>query len=351
MPGLLDALFGGGNPQAQVPAQAQPQSGFGRLLAPEIGLPMAAALLGGQGNMRNFANAFGAAGTTLKEQADQNKTLAFLQQNAPELAQAVGAGMPITTAWQAYMKQREAQTPGKATYSVQPIYGTDENGNAVLGTMGNDGSFKKVDTGGFNISTGVDKIDLGTHWGLIDKRSGQLVGSMPKDNEGQAADIASGKARGEAIASYRSMVSKMPGLEQVVSDLDKLADEATYTYGGVALDEGRRQLGMEPRDSAVARTKYIAMVDNQILPLLRDTFGAQFTKEEGDSLRATLGDPYKSPAEKKAVLQAFIAQKRRDVEALALQSMQGTPPPQGGINGPVGGGNRASSGVRWSIEP
>jgi hypothetical protein len=107
-----------------------------------------------------------------------------------------------------------------------------------------------------------------------------------------------------------------------VSDLDKLADEATYTTAGQLLDAGRKELGMAPRDAAVARTKYIATVSNQILPLLRDTFGAQFTAREGDTLVATLGDPDKTPAEKQAVLKAFIEQKRRDIEALARQTGQ-----------------------------
>lgn len=221
------------------------------------------------------------------------------------------------------------KTRGKAgttEYGLNPIYGTDDQGNPVLGTLGKDGSFKRIDTGGVKVSTGVDKIDLGTQFAIYDKKSGQLIGYQPKDLAGAEAARAEGKARGEAAASYRSMSSKLPGLEKVVGELNKLADEATYTYAGRALDEGRRQLGMEPRDAAIARTKYIAMVDNQILPLLRDTFGAQFTVQEGESLRATLGDPNKTPAEKKEVLNAFIGQKRRDIEALALQSMGGAPP-------------------------
>jgi hypothetical protein len=95
------------------------------------------------------------------------------------------------------------------------------------------------------------------------------------------------------------------------------------------LDIGRKQLGMDPRESAVARSEYISTVDNQVLPLLRDTFGAAFTQKEGDTLRATLGDPDKSPQEKKVVLRSFITQKQRDLAALATQSGQ-TAPAAGG---------------------
>lgn len=135
-----------------------------------------------------------------------------------------------------------------------------------------------------------------------------------------AGFIAAAKAKGEDAATAESLESKMPGLEEVVQKLDELSEKATYTYGGQALDWSRKQLGMDPREAAVARSEYIAMVDNQVLPLLRDTFGAQFTQAEGETLRNTLGDPDKSPTEKQAVLKAFIEQKRRDLEALNVRT-------------------------------
>ncbi|MGN6535213.1 MAG: glucosaminidase domain-containing protein [Mesorhizobium sp.] len=162
----------------------------------------------------------------------------------------------------------------------------------------------------------------------------------------KAAGRAAGKGEGEAAVAYRSMTSKMPGLEKVVGELNKVADEATYTYAGQGLDWAMRQAGMEPREAAIARTKYIAMVDNQILPLLRDTFGAQFPVQEGESLRATLGDPNKTPTEKKQVLEAFIEQKRRDVEALALQAMGGG----GQSDEDTGGGDGGDYKSKYGLE-
>lgn len=248
-----------------------------------------------------------------------------------------------------YFKRNDASD---VRYGLNPVYGKDAEGNTVLGVMGDNGSFKRVDTGDFNISTGVDKVDLGTHYGLIDKRSGQVVGTLPKENFQEAADTARGTkigaGQGEAAVTYQSMVSKLPGLEYVVGELDKLAEKATYTLGGQAVDWARKQAGMEPREAAVARAEYIAMVDNQILPLLRDTFGAQFTVKEGEALRATLGDPDKSPSEKQAVLKAFIEQKRRDIEALGAQSGQGgMPAPPGEVpQAPTDGWQDMGNGVR-----
>jgi hypothetical protein len=147
-----------------------------------------------------------------------------------------------------------------------------------------------------------------------------------------AAGAKRGAATGEAQASLASLRSKMPGLEAVVRDLDELSEKATYTLAGQAVDYMRRQAGAEPREAAVARKQYISMVDNQILPMLRDTFGAQFTQKEGESLKATMGDPDASPKEKQAVLKAFIEQKRRNIEAAAAEAGPSTaaPPPANG---------------------
>jgi len=143
-----------------------------------------------------------------------------------------------------------------------------------------------------------------------------------------------GKGEGERQVEEAIDVTErqrnMQSLRVVIDQLHSLSDTATYTLLGQGANELKKQLGLDPSEGAVARSEYIAVVDNQILPLLRETFGAQFTVEEGKALRATLGDPNKTPAEKKVVLDAFIAQKERD-----LQARTGQPAPQ---SAPSGGG-------------
>ena len=124
-----------------------------------------------------------------------------------------------------------------------------------------------------------------------------------------------GKNYAEDINAYNNMVSKMPELMDTVSRLNELGQNATYTKGGQLLDVIRRETGMSPRQSAVDRAAYISMIDNQILPLLRDTFGAQFTEREGNTLRKTLGDANSTPEEKAAQLDAFIRQKQMSIES------------------------------------
>lgn len=207
------------------------------------------------------------------------------------------------------------QGPGGASVYGTPIYG--EGGRVgVIPKSG--GGVQWLDTGGVPIAPNVQYLNTGTGFTPADKRTGAPVApQIPIDVSGAAAATASGKSQGEDQALLASMQSKLPHLLQTVTKLEGLADKATYTMGGQAVDYGRRQLGLDPRESAVARTEYIATVDNQVLPLLRDTFGAAFTVEEGKSLRATLGDADKSPQEKKAVLRAFIDQKIADMTALS----------------------------------
>ena len=162
--------------------------------------------------------------------------------------------------------------------------------------------------------------------------SGLLINGRPADpkwkydpyglNVDKSKGTTVGKGQGNAVTDYNSLNSKLPGLEKVVTELSSLANEATYTSIGQGRDWLVRETGNGPTAGALARTKYEAMVSNQILPLLRDTFGAQFTLQEGENLRKTLGDSNKTPPEKQAALEAFIEQKMRDLDALRTQAGQ-----------------------------
>ena len=163
-----------------------------------------------------------------------------------------------------------------------------------------------------------------TNIGNVPNLVGRLPGltptplsTLPQEVEGKAAvarGVEAGKAKGEADVSLVEMQANLPRLEVVVKQLDGLGKEATYTKVGQARDILQRELGMDPGAAAIARKEYIAKVDNEVLPLLRQTFGAQFTQKEGESLKVTLGDPNASPAEKAAVLRSFIDSKRAQVE-------------------------------------
>lgn len=83
-------------------------------------------------------------------------------------------------------------------FGLNPIYGKDKDGNIVVMQPRKQGGLQMAEIPeGVTLQPGVDKIDLGTAWGITD-RSGQVVSTIPKDLAGAEAQKAGGKARGEA---------------------------------------------------------------------------------------------------------------------------------------------------------
>ena len=149
----------------------------------------------------------------------------------------------------------------------------------------------------------------------------QIQGAV-KEAEQQA------KERGEALTDLKRAEAAMPGLMETMEELRQLAPIVSSTFGEKLFDEAVKQSGFGATEGATTRAKYTAIIDNQVLPLLRDTFGAAFTEAEGERLRATMGDPDASPEQKTAQLDAFIKQKYRD-----LQTKRATVEQMGGENG------------------
>jgi hypothetical protein len=322
--------------------------GTGLLSAPSFDQGLAA---GGQGFMQGAQvdSAYRVAEEEKAARAAQiNQTAQYLAQTFPDLAEAVNAGMPLDAAWNEAMKRSQpgyGQAGGDERFfgNIVPMQGPD--GKTVLGQVSSEGRWQPLQgADGMSPAPTTKTVDTGKEIITYDIYGNELF-RTPKENYGAAYDTARGsadaKGDAETVSAAGSLASKLPGIQKVVTELSELGKKATYTMFGVGLDEMTKQLGIAPGEAAVARAKYIAMVDNQVLPLLRDTFGAAFTQKEGETLRATLGDPNKSPQEKDAVLEAFIEQKMRDLEALQSR-LPGAAAP---------GGNVTSTGIPWSFEP
>lgn len=284
--------------------------------------------------------------------ADPNSIIAAM--TSPDAAWASPAQTSIASAllnsglerqdpmYQAQLAKLQAEAAnggqGSESFFGTPIYTQDAEGNISAGQLGNQGTFNSIQLPeGQSLAPVTKEIDTGTEIITFDRNGNELF-RTPK-NVRQAAYEAGfggveGKTEAENIAAAESIASKLPGLRGVVAQLGELAKTATYTQTGQLIDNIIRETGQEPSDAAIARAQYVAMVDNQVLPLLRDTFGAAFTQKEGETLRATLGNPNASPAEKQAILDAFIAQKERDVAGM-MSNMPGSSPiaPAGGSGG------------------
>jgi hypothetical protein len=123
-------------------------------------------------------------------------------------------------------------------------------------------------------------------------------------------------ARGESLTSLGRAEAAMPGLLDSIGQLKTLASVATSTLGGRAFDALVKETGFGSTKGADSRVKFISIINNQVLPLLRETFGAAFTEREGETLKATMGDPNATPSQKILQLESFIDQKTRSIEGL-----------------------------------
>lgn len=154
------------------------------------------------------------------------------------------------------------------------------------------------------------------------KERGKLGAQLKLKPQIESAVVTVRKAaeeRGEAFTDLSRMNAALPGLRDTVSQLKELSSIATSTLGGKIFDAAVKESGFGSTKGATAKAKFIAIVNNQVLPLLKPTFGAAFTVQEGESLKATMGDPDASPEQKIAQLDAFIAQKVRDIETKEAQ--------------------------------
>ena len=157
---------------------------------------------------------------------------------------------------------------------------------------------------------------------------------------------AEGTRLGGNVADYQDFMASVPALENTANTLYAIADRATYTMTGQAANAFQRQLGFNPGDDAAARSYYTNLIRDEILPILKATFGGQFSVEEGKWLLATLGDANASPIEKKAAIQARVDSWKNHVNTLAARAQQPAPdtafqsfPPQG-TTGPAIGSNQ-----------
>lgn len=206
------------------------------------------------------------------------------------------------------------------------------------------------------------KVDVGNAWEFYDPVTNKLLRSVPiqlgpnetidyltesaaaKEGAVQeqkhkwaakiAKDVALAKAQaqgqGEAAQALASQTAAYPGIKDTITRMKTLADSATYTLFGQGFDWAAKQFGFDATPGATDRAKFISLLDNQVLPMLKPIFGAAFTAVEGDRLRATLGDPDASPQQKQAALDTFLLQVEKNIEAKKLEIKTLSSQPQQG---------------------
>jgi hypothetical protein len=201
---------------------------------------------------------------------------------------------------------------------------------------------------------GVDKVDIGDEVLFIDKSTGQVIDKVsktlapsdkPETKAAQTQAVADvdlemkpkieqetkfasevGKDLGESQAQYSTLKASYPQLIDTTDRLAKLAQVATYTKAGKWNDAAKRQLGINVGDAGEAAAEMTTIIDVEVLPLLKPTFGAAFTVNEGEWLRNTMGNPDLSPEEKVSQIQARV--RGWDNQLKTLETKLGVPQDQ-----------------------
>lgn len=276
--------FGG---QAQVPQQAQPQGGgfLQQLLAPENAMPIAAALMGQNGNAGNFSNAMQAFGQSAQQSAQRNRTLDFFRKSAPEFAGMVDAGMPMNEAWRAYTESRQVQPP-KLTSDMQE-YELAKNQGFNGSFMDYQISMKEAGRNQVNIDTGV-KLPSGYRW-IDPENQGKGVEPIP----GGPANQIPGELAAR-IGMADSFLQQLPDIKKKVKagETTGVFDQ-TLAMGGIG-ESGQLYRQMQSGTDALMRLLTGAGMNEsearsyaeRYLPTYRDT--AQSAAQKLDQLEREL---------------------------------------------------------------
>jgi hypothetical protein len=103
----------------------------------------------------------------------------------------------------------EGNTAEAAEYGTSPQYFVDKDGNLKVGQLSKAGGMKPVELpeGAKAWSPGIDYKDTGTGFVGLNKRTGQVEGSIAKDVAGEASATVAGKAQGQANVDLPSVES------------------------------------------------------------------------------------------------------------------------------------------------
>ena len=258
----------------------------------------------------------------LAERAKKIEYLKSLSNTNPQTIGAVEAG--VIDPADAY-KSMTKPVGGNASYGKSPVYGEDAQGNSVLGTVGDDGSFKVLDTGEFTPSTGVSKVDLGDRIGIMNKRTGEIVGYEEKNLIGAERDKAIGKAQG---ANAANLGAATQGLDDTMTLVDSVLEHPSLSAAVGPID------GRLPSFSSGTRDfdERVEQIKNKAFLSARQELkgGGAITDYEGQKAETALvrASQAKSEADFIQAMNEFKQALARGKQLLAMQAGQAPQQPQ-----------------------
>lgn len=295
--------------------------------------------------------------------ASTNATKTWLAQNFPDLAQAVDAGLPVSDAWQEAFNRKNQKVAGNdyqdrfnagqqfglsgdalntfaltgsvpgtnktnVTYGVTPIYGTDANGKTGMGVQGSDGSFKLVDTGGFQPLGPYDLNAQKSAGSVFGKNTGAAQFDLP------AAEL----TMNQTIQALGDIRAQTKGMDEQFGNIMGVPQQMTPAWPGsekakfqVSVDRGTNLAFMQAREMLRGGGQITDFESRKAETAITNL---QAAMEKGDKQQF------------QAALDLFEQAVKDGYAKLSQQA--GAMPAYGGQ--PAGGGNVTSTGVPWSLE-
>jgi hypothetical protein len=378
--GLLSNLFGQQPPQAQTSMSQPQQSGLfsgrlGVLNDPTVALPLAGALMQ-PGNLgANLGQGFAYAGEGIQarkklqqEQLQQNMTAKYLEAQGAdpslvELAKS-GAGAQALQMWQVTKKDPMNELQLQKTqleinklknphsderYYGNPVYMQDADGNMVVGQMSDNGNLKPLDTHGLKLAPGVQKVDLGDSWGILD-RSGSLISREPKNlaNAERQKELGGQQGRNEAAAPADAQAAQnaLDMIDQIRTDPNREIGTGKSSIFNNFPATGGYDFQTKV-DQAKSGAFLTAIQQMRGMGSLSNAEGSTATQAVTRMNTATTEQGFLDALNdyEKIVRQGLERAQRR-----MSQTPQGSQAPQGAPQASPQG-NATSTGVQWSVEP
>lgn len=331
-------------------------------------LAASAGLLGGRtANEQASMGLQGFAGARQAAQS-QNKTIAFLKQINPELAQAVEAG--ALSPLDAYKSHLEAQKPKKsnlvnaggslynadtgewisppegsgtdAEYGLAPVWGKDANGNTVLGQLAKNGTFQQTQLpDGFTPTPGISNSDLGTSIITRNNRTGEVISQTPKDLAGAEREKELGTQLGKNQATLPATLAKAENMLKTIEDVknDPYRQQGT---GASSIFNAIPATGGYDFANKVGQLKGQAFLE--AFNSLKG--GGAITEIEGLKAEQAIArlDTAQSEEAFSSALNDLESVVRAGMDRARLMAGQGA-------QAPAGNTGQTRTGVQWSIEP
>jgi muramidase (phage lysozyme) len=233
-------------------------------------------------------------------------------------------------------------------FGNNPVWGKDKNGKWVLFQLNNAGGLAPAAApdGIDLVPPGVGQVDLGTSFGIRD-RAGAIIGTVPKDVSGEAAQKEIGKSQGAAQFD-------LPRIEDNAAMMTGILDRMK-THPGRAGSTGFIE-GMLPSrtsdqvdfQSLVNETKGQAFL--QAYQTLKGA--GQISEAEGakaEQALSRLGNQRISDAEYLRAIDDFESVIK--VGLARARKQAGVPEDGAPQSQPQDGSRTTSGGLKWSIEP